>query len=469
MKTFPWMEFLQKHPIFATVRDEKRIQALLEDEVSSERTYARDEVIIRQGEMGHSIFVIGSGSAEAVLEIDGAAPILLSLMRAGEVFGEMALLERRARSATVRTRETSTVLEIGGTDFEQLMAEFPDIEFRLLLKMSERLRNAGQQVLAFQAVNLDEKLKVFNLKLDTEQRLVESSLKASQAMFDQTKLRADEVITSAERSRARLQWAATVIGGFITAAVAALGLVGAKQIWEISQVKIEAAQHAKDVETKVLETRKLRAEADEQSSAAKTAASEAATASAEAQKALAPLGSDLEKARSGLASIFAVNLLEAVDKRSGFGASRSYGALRGLKALGYVDLSEVLAMLDTKVVAPALPQKVNVTEDAKSFMRLLQCLVEDVQQAREKGKAYYLLLTYAIAIDQVPTKECEKDGTLWASRSDAYTAFQEFLRIRPEAKLSKSDISEELNRKVRQQTGSSASELERLNRLALTP
>ena len=141
MKTFLWKEFLQKHPTFATVRDEKRIDGLLEDEVSWERTYAKDEVIIPQAGVGDSIFIIGAGSAEAVLELSaGGAPIPLSVMRRGEVFGEMALLERRARSATVRAKEPCTVLEIRGADFEHLMADYPDIEFRLLLKRSEERR-----------------------------------------------------------------------------------------------------------------------------------------------------------------------------------------------------------------------------------------------------------------------------------------------------------------------------------------
>jgi hypothetical protein len=106
--------------------------------------------------------------------------------------------------------------------------------------MSERLRNANEQVMGVQGT-LDEKLKIFNLKLDTEQRLLDVTLKAAQTMFDQTKLRADEVISSAERSRGRLQWAATVIGGFVTVVVGVLGFVGAKQIYDINQVKTETA------------------------------------------------------------------------------------------------------------------------------------------------------------------------------------------------------------------------------------
>jgi CRP-like cAMP-binding protein len=51
----------------ATVRDEQRIDALLADDASSERIYAKDEIIVRQGDVGNSIFIIGSGTAETML------------------------------------------------------------------------------------------------------------------------------------------------------------------------------------------------------------------------------------------------------------------------------------------------------------------------------------------------------------------------------------------------------------------
>ena len=80
-KTFQWKEFLRTHPIVGTLRDDKRIDALLKDDVSWERTYAKDDVIVRQREVGISVFLIGSGTAEATLELSEGPPISLSVMR----------------------------------------------------------------------------------------------------------------------------------------------------------------------------------------------------------------------------------------------------------------------------------------------------------------------------------------------------------------------------------------------------
>ena len=459
MKTFPWREFLQKHPILATVSDKKRIDALLADEVSWERTYAKDEIIVRQGELGNSVFILGSGTAEAVVELGKGASISLAVLRPGEVFGEMALLERRARSATVQTREPCTVLEIRGADLEDLMADYPDIEFRLLLKMSERLRNANEQVIALQGT-LDEKLKIFNLKLDTEQRLVDVTLKAAQTMFDQTKLRADEVITSAERSRGRLQWAATVIGGFITAVIAVLGFIGAKQIYDITQVKNETRSAGDEMKSLVKEIKESRDAIKDALDAGKVAKQELVPLQQQMGSAIA----GLKDAKQTMSDILLSGLSDAVDRRLPNDANRFYTKLKAQKVMGDDEMNVLLFQLD-KVVASALPPKADdATQQAyDSFAFLLQQVVNDAPGSKEKVKAYYLLLAYAIATnkEKIPGPNQER------SRQDVYVELRDFLKSHPEAKLQKNEISDDLRQRSGLLTGALSGELQRLNQLAI--
>ncbi len=184
MKTYPWKEFLHKHPMFSTVRDDRKLEALLEDSASTERILRRDEVILRQGAPGDSVFVMGSGATEAFLEAGDGSELSLSVMPAGDVFGEMAFLERRPRSATVRAKEPSIILEIHGPQFRDLMDDHPDIEFRLLLKMSGRLRQLNETLQEFRATleqrveartkelaALNEKLEASNTRLQELDRL----------------------------------------------------------------------------------------------------------------------------------------------------------------------------------------------------------------------------------------------------------------------------------------------------------
>jgi hypothetical protein len=99
VKAFDWGEFLEHHSILSTL-DAKHADWLLTEDVSTERSYEPGAVIVREGEEDDSVFLIGSGTAEAVLEDERGQTIQLSLMLPGETFGEMAFFEGMPRSAT---------------------------------------------------------------------------------------------------------------------------------------------------------------------------------------------------------------------------------------------------------------------------------------------------------------------------------------------------------------------------------
>ena len=147
MKKFDWAAFMRDHPILSGL-DDQHVRWLLSDEASTERHYNPGDVIVREGDMGDSIFVLGSGAAEAVLSATGGQRIVLSVMPTGETFGEMGLFERRPRSATVRARDACVVLEIKGAELLHLVEAHPKLEFKVLLNVSERLRSKNEQILA---------------------------------------------------------------------------------------------------------------------------------------------------------------------------------------------------------------------------------------------------------------------------------------------------------------------------------
>lgn len=146
MDALDWAEFL-RYDSFLSTQDEKTLRWLVSTEISSEHRYEPGEVILNEGEFGDSIFLIGSGSAEAVLSIGADQPLVLSVMRRGETFGEMGFFERRPRSATVRAREACLVLEIKGQGLRNLAEAYPEVGFKILLQVSERLRGKNDQLL----------------------------------------------------------------------------------------------------------------------------------------------------------------------------------------------------------------------------------------------------------------------------------------------------------------------------------
>ena len=106
-----------------------------------EQGWERGQEIVRQGDTGVGAFIIRSGKVEVVQDHAGAAEKIADL-GAGDVFGEMALLDEFPRSATVRTLEPTTCLGITRWHFKGILESHPEIALRLLPMLTRRIRSA---------------------------------------------------------------------------------------------------------------------------------------------------------------------------------------------------------------------------------------------------------------------------------------------------------------------------------------
>ncbi|MEM9062495.1 MAG: cyclic nucleotide-binding domain-containing protein [Pseudomonadota bacterium] len=221
MKTVDWAGIMRLHPVFALLSEEDR-DRLLHPEVSSEVTYEQDAVMIRQGELGRSVFLLGPGAAVVKMQRSANDIAELYTIGYGELFGEMALIEERPRAASVLALETSKALEIDGVTFIDLLKSQPEIAFMLLGKLSRRLRFTNTKVMEQRISGLDETVSVMNSRVDSMLAKTEAHLEAAKVVFEQTKQSANEVVESGERKQAILTRVGT-IGALILTIAASFG------------------------------------------------------------------------------------------------------------------------------------------------------------------------------------------------------------------------------------------------------
>jgi sulfate permease, SulP family len=114
------------------------------------RSYARDAVVFREGDPGDEVLVVTSGSASAYLHLPDGANIRLATFSCGTVFGELAILDRQARSATVVADENLVCYALTTADFAALGKNQPSIAIQLLAaigrELSGRLRSANRTI-----------------------------------------------------------------------------------------------------------------------------------------------------------------------------------------------------------------------------------------------------------------------------------------------------------------------------------
>jgi len=92
-------------------------------------------VLMRQGEAGHEMFVIIRGRAE--IERDGR---VIAERGNGDIVGEIALVDKGPRTATVTLTEPSQLLVVGHRDFHALMEEMPTVRTQVLETLARRVR-----------------------------------------------------------------------------------------------------------------------------------------------------------------------------------------------------------------------------------------------------------------------------------------------------------------------------------------
>jgi len=98
------------------------------------RNYDRGDFLVREGEAGEEMFIIQSGSAEVLINKDGA----INVLNRNDYFGELALLSDEPRKASVVALEPMAVFVINSEIFGQLIAKFPAITKLLMDRLYAR-------------------------------------------------------------------------------------------------------------------------------------------------------------------------------------------------------------------------------------------------------------------------------------------------------------------------------------------
>jgi len=131
----PAPEQLADSPLFASLTDEQlRAVASLMDVV----TQPAGATLVGEGAPGFSVFVLLDGTADATAE-----DLPLSTLRAGDYFGEIALLDAPRRTATVTATSPVTLAVMYGSDFRVFERDFPNAAEQMKETTARRLERSG--------------------------------------------------------------------------------------------------------------------------------------------------------------------------------------------------------------------------------------------------------------------------------------------------------------------------------------
>ena len=119
-----------------------------------ERRYPRNTTIVEEGLPGDYMYILREGRVKVTKLSEDGREKILDFLEAGSFVGDMALLERGPRSASVKTLTPVKVLALSRTDFIGLLRKSPDLALAVIQELSRRIRSVNEQAssLSFQRV-----------------------------------------------------------------------------------------------------------------------------------------------------------------------------------------------------------------------------------------------------------------------------------------------------------------------------
>ncbi len=119
------------------------------------KTFPEGVTIFTSGQPGEAVYIVASGTVKIHSEQSNGRDVFIDLSGAGDVIGEMSILEGVGRSASAITLEESTLLWIDRAAFLQMLDVTPALMHNLILILSNRLRRANERIESFASHDVD--------------------------------------------------------------------------------------------------------------------------------------------------------------------------------------------------------------------------------------------------------------------------------------------------------------------------
>jgi len=128
----PSVDLLRGVQLFSEL-DDRFLESLASEFMA--RTYAAGDTLAEEGESGRTLIVIESGNVTVTVHGEE-----VGRLGAGDAFGEMSLIDRSARSATVKADTEVRGYQLPVWSFRPLIESHPEVAWSLLEALAQRIR-----------------------------------------------------------------------------------------------------------------------------------------------------------------------------------------------------------------------------------------------------------------------------------------------------------------------------------------
>lgn len=137
------VELLGRVPLFAELSQQELEQVV---SVAIPRSFEKGIRVFHEGDDSDACYVVRSGDLRVTREHSDGRAIALATLSSGDFFGELAMLDGGARSASVETLSDAELLALPAIDMRRVIAAHGEIAAKLIVALTRRLRETNERV-----------------------------------------------------------------------------------------------------------------------------------------------------------------------------------------------------------------------------------------------------------------------------------------------------------------------------------
>lgn len=137
---------LKNVPLFNSLANEQ-LKTLFRAGIT--KSFPKDHVIFYQHDHGDTFYIVITGKVKITLLNEDGKEIVLSLLKEGDFFGEMSLMDDETRSVSAVCVENTTLFLFTRNQFHKLISNYPGLLTKIFTEICSRLRHANKKIESF--------------------------------------------------------------------------------------------------------------------------------------------------------------------------------------------------------------------------------------------------------------------------------------------------------------------------------
>jgi CRP/FNR family transcriptional regulator, cyclic AMP receptor protein len=137
------IRLMKRVPLFTRLKDVEVSQVVNQ---CVRRECKKEQVILVEEEVGQMLFIILKGTVKVTRTSEEGREVILTILKSGDFFGELSLLDGKGRSATVIAMDDSELLTLRRSEFLLIIEKYPQLSIELLKILGSRIRKCDIQI-----------------------------------------------------------------------------------------------------------------------------------------------------------------------------------------------------------------------------------------------------------------------------------------------------------------------------------